>query len=519
MGCSSSNSSGATAATWRCQFCGASFASYTMADQHEKFQCPARQGGGAQWNPAVQQQGFAQNAYGGFAQQPGFGQQPGRPPQIAGPPAGQPQCMRCGQCGQVFGIPPGCAQVRCPKCNTVNALPNPQPQQATIPTQVYNQQMGMQQAMVCGQPGPQPSGRKKALLVGINYPRTQAELRGCINDVHRMRDLLVQMYGFPQSADSMLVLTDDQTNPNFQPTRANILRAMQWLSQGAQPGDVLFFHYSGHGAQQEDPSYAEEDGYDETICPGDFQRAGMIVDDEIFDSIVAPLPAGVKLTAVMDCCHSGTGLDLPFELKSGQWVEDDNPCHSQGDVILISGCQDDQCSSDGGGGYGRPMGAMTTALCNTLERQPMLTISQLLGELRGELRRGGFEQIPSITSSQRFDPQRKPFNPCDYIDGNTNPMLGRQLRKKKHPKRANLIHGGLGQMLMAGAAGFLVADMMMGGDVMSGLAIGGMDMAMGGAGMMAGGMEQAAAGGGGFLGEVFGGGGDLFGGGGGDFFD
>jgi metacaspase-1 len=29
--------------------------------------------------------------------------------------------------------------------------------------------------------------------------------------------------------------------------------------------------------------------------------------------MVRPLPMGCRLTAVMDCCHSGTGLDLPFE--------------------------------------------------------------------------------------------------------------------------------------------------------------------------------------------------------------
>merc|ERR1719221_1691849 len=436
-----------------------------------------------------------QNPYGGMPQQ-----------QFAQAPQ-QPQMMRCGRCQQVFGIPPGHAQVKCPKCLTINACPaQPAAPQPTIPTMVHNQHIGVQQAMV-GQPGPPPSGRKKALLIGINYPRTSAELRGCINDVHRMSGVLTGMYGFPRDQGSMLVLTDDQNDRRFRPTRANILEGMRWLAQGAQPGDVLFFHYSGHGAQQEDPSYAEEDGYDETICPGDFNRAGMIVDDEIFDLIVAPLPPGAKLTAVMDCCHSGTGLDLPFEWKYNNWMEEDNPCHSSGDVVLISGCQDDQCSSDGGGGYGRPMGAMTTALCNTLERQPMLTISQLLGELR----RGGFEQIPSITSSQRFDPQRKPFNPCDYIDGNTNPMLGRQFRKKKHPKRANLIHGGLGQMLMAGAAGFLVADLMMGGmsaDIVGGLAMGGMDMVGGGAEMMGGAMEGA----GGFMGDAAGGLDDFFGG-------
>lgn len=485
-----------------------------MADQHEKFQCPRRPGagGGGGFHPGAQQQPFmagqqpayAQNPY---AQQPGYAQNPyqqnpyqGSPP----PQQQQPQMMRCGRCQQVFGIPPGHAQVRCPKCQTVNAVPNPQPPQPTIPTNIYNQNLGVQQAQMCGQPGPPPSGRKKALLVGINYPGTSAELRGCINDVHRMAQVLTQMYGFPAAqTGAMMILTDDQQNPQYRPTRMNILRGLQWLAQGAQPGDVLFFHYSGHGAQQEDPSYSEEDGYDETICPEDFQRAGMIVDDEIFDALVAPLPSGVKLTAVMDCCHSGTGLDLPFELKYGQWVEDDNPCHSQADVTLISGCQDDQCSSDGGGGYGRPMGAMTTALCNTLERNPILSCAQLIDALRGELRSGGFDQIPSITSSQRFDPNR-PFNPCDMIMGNMNPQIGRQFRKKKHPKRANLMHGGLGQMLMAGAAGFLVADLLMGGmtaDIVGGLAIGGMDAMAGGAEMVGG----AAEGAGDFMGDMFGG--------------
>jgi len=379
----------------------------------------------------------------------------------------QGQAIRCGQCGQVFGCPPGHAQVRCPKCNMVNAVPVQQPQ-ATIPQNPYNQQLGTQPAVV-GQPGPAPSGNKRALLVGINYPGTRAELRGCINDVHRMQGMLVQMYGF--SPQAMMVLTDDSPNPQMRPTRQNILMALQWLAQGVQPGDCLFFHYSGHGAQQEDPTYSEEDGYDETICPMDFESAGMIVDDEIFDFIVAPLPSGAKLTAVMDCCHSGTGLDLPFIWQPHGWQEEDNPAHSAGDVVLISGCQDDQTSSDGGGGYSKPMGAMTTALCNTLERNPVLSHVEMLQGLRTELRRGGFDQIPSLTASQRFN-ANKPFTPCDNIDGNMNPQLGRQFRKKKHPKRPNLLQGGLGEMLAAGAVGFLAADMMMGGDIASGLMMG-----------------------------------------------
>lgn len=40
------------------------------------------------------------------------------------------------------------------------------------------------------------------------------------------------------------MLTDDAKDPRQQPTRQNILNAMQWLVSGAQPNDALFFHYS-----------------------------------------------------------------------------------------------------------------------------------------------------------------------------------------------------------------------------------------------------------------------------------
>ncbi|KAL0397419.1 UNVERIFIED_CONTAM: Metacaspase-1 [Sesamum calycinum] len=88
--------------------------------------------------------------------------------------------------------------------------------------------------------------------------------------------------------------------------------AMHWLVQGCQPGDSLVFHYSGHGSQQRDYHGEEVDGHNETLCPVDFETQGMIVDDEINATIVRPIPPGVKLHAIIDACHSGTALDLPF---------------------------------------------------------------------------------------------------------------------------------------------------------------------------------------------------------------
>jgi metacaspase-1 len=115
------------------------------------------------------------------------------------------------------------------------------------------------------------------LLIGINYFGTSNALKGCVNDVRRIAPFLNKRYGF-DFAD-MIILTDDQQDPRFQPTRENIIRAMHWLVKDARPNDSLFFHFSGHGGQTEDLDGDEEDGLDETIYPLDFKKAGMIVDD------------------------------------------------------------------------------------------------------------------------------------------------------------------------------------------------------------------------------------------------
>lgn len=88
---------------------------------------------------------------------------------------------------------------------------------------------------------------------------------------------------------------------------------MRWLVANVRPGDSLVFHFSGHGSQKVDDGGSDElDGFDETLCPLDYEINGMILDDEINETIVRPIPRGAKLHAIMDACHSGTVLDLPY---------------------------------------------------------------------------------------------------------------------------------------------------------------------------------------------------------------
>lgn len=49
-----------------------------------------------------------------------------------------------------------------------------------------------------------------------------------------------ERYGYNSS--NTVVLTDDSNEASHRPTRANILRAMKWLVEGAARDDALFFH-------------------------------------------------------------------------------------------------------------------------------------------------------------------------------------------------------------------------------------------------------------------------------------
>lgn len=57
----------------------------------------------------------------------------------------------------------------------------------------------------------------------------------------------------------------------------------------------------------------ESDGYDETIIPVDYGTYGQIRDDVLYKKLIGSMRSGVNLTCVMDCCHSGTVLDLPYK--------------------------------------------------------------------------------------------------------------------------------------------------------------------------------------------------------------
>ncbi|XP_022157714.1 metacaspase-4-like [Momordica charantia] len=144
---------------------------------------------------------------------------------------------------------------------------------------------------------------KKAVLIGCNYPGTNAELKGCMNDVKRMHECLIQHFGFSEDDISILLDTDDSFT---EPTGKNIRSALARLVGSAHPGDILFVHYSGHGTRLPAETGDDDDtGYDECIVPTDMN----LITDNDFRELVDRVPERCRFTIVSDSCHSGGLID------------------------------------------------------------------------------------------------------------------------------------------------------------------------------------------------------------------
>ncbi|KAI9219985.1 peptidase C14, caspase domain-containing protein [Blastocladiella britannica] len=255
-------------------------------------------------------------------------------------------------------------------------------------------------------------GRRKAVFIGINYTGTDSELSGCHNDVINLSNFLFENYPEYTEENSIILMDTEDASPDMLPTKENMMSAMRWLTEDAQPDDQLFFHYSGHGASIDDEDGDEADGMDEALCPLDYEEAGLIVDDDVHAILADSLPAGAKLLALLDCCHSGTIVDLPYlyctesdSLKvtaASRHVK--RARTTRGEVIAISGCRDDQTSADAQIDD-EATGAMSYALKRVLEENAdqELSYADVLIKMRRVLRKGKYTQVPQLTAGRPVD--------------------------------------------------------------------------------------------------------------------
>ena len=151
----------------------------------------------------------------------------------------------------------------------------------------------------------------RALLVGINkYPDPRNELRGCVNDILEMEHFITETNKvYPKQNIKKLT--------NKEATKKEILIQLKWLIEGAEDGDQLLFHYSGHGAQAPTKfTSLEKDGLDEIICPYDFDGTNKTsLRDKEFAQLFTGIPKGVHFVWISDCCHAEDLSRDPFKAE------------------------------------------------------------------------------------------------------------------------------------------------------------------------------------------------------------
>lgn len=282
---------------------------------------------------------------------------------------------------------------------------------------------------------------KKALLIGINYFKTDQELLGCGNDVKNIGAMLTQYFGYHNQAVTLLT----EENGTQRPTKSNIENCIRQLVNGCQKGDTLLLYYSGHGASIQDTNGDESDGKDEVIVPLDFNTNGVVTDDWLYNNLVVRIPEGVNLWVFMDCCHSGTMVDLRFNYKSRCMYKNTNtfpkgiPYNSadwttqyllsienartnqtpKGNVCLISGCQDEQTSADAFLGN-QNQGAFSHCLIETLKanikrmadgsaKMSTMKLGAFLKEINCRLILNNFNQVSQLSLSNQSDIVERDF--------------------------------------------------------------------------------------------------------------
>jgi len=254
-----------------------------------------------------------------------------------------------------------------------------------------------------------PAGKTKiALCMGINdYPGTNNDLQGCVNDAKDWAELLTNCYGFK---DCKVLL-------NNAVTKNNVKNAMEKMLTGSKAGDIMVITYSGHGTSVVDSQNDEIDGKDEAICLYD----GLLLDDEI-RAIFDKLPKDVKLTFISDSCFSGSVTrsflnamnDFSFYSKPKYMPpkNDDEAlrlmmlpvlksfAYSEKDMnhLLISGTDDKSYSYDANIN-GKPAGAFSYYAIKILKETPKITYNDFYKKLRTILPNSSYPQVPQLEGS------------------------------------------------------------------------------------------------------------------------
>ncbi|MBP9184113.1 MAG: caspase family protein [Fuscovulum sp.] len=260
----------------------------------------------------------------------------------------------------------------------------------------------------------------RAVIVGVSdYLVLDADLKGPSADAALMAETLLAR-GLDPAAVTVLASSVDGLPAGVttgQPTRDEILAALQAASAASASGDTVVFYFSGHGSQAPDASGDEGSGHDEILLPAD--AAGWkgaigavenaLVDDELQAWAQALMDRGVKVVGLIDACHSATGfraiggegvarvldpevLGIPNDAASAPATA---ALELTGDYVFLYSSQSDERSFEYPYGEdGLWHGEFTLRLAQVLAAAPQASWRQVLDAATDAMVQGPARQMP-----------------------------------------------------------------------------------------------------------------------------
>ncbi len=318
-------------------------------------------------------------------------------------------------------------------------------------------------------PGP-VAGKKWALIVAVgDYPRT-----GGWMDLSSGRDADVLAASLQSlQFDEILLLKDADAS------RVGIINAFEnQIISRITPGDVVFFHFSGHGQQISEelspPSLTKDelDGLDEALVPVDardnfqygvYEGQNHLTDDQLRDLLVRArqkLGPNGQMVLSVDACYSGTinrdaGLVRsrgtkkvfsPSEIKStnpekrgGGLVEASVSVEGSGlaPLVVISASRADEPNYETVDQTGQSIGSLSYALSRTFSRlKPNQSFEAFFRQLKYEMKQLAPNQTPQIEG----DVTQEVFGSANL------PLLGLQILRFDNPSTPVLQAGTLADL-------------------------------------------------------------------------
>lgn len=176
-------------------------------------------------------------------------------------------------------------------------------------------------------------GRKVSMNIGINYPNTDMQLNGCINDSGTMVQMAIDLginkkyiYMFVDSknrkyfSEKYYGNIKDVIGKSKYPSKKNIIDRLKYILRDENVS-VLMLTCACHGTQYDNKNDdVEEDNKDDAFCfvdnNGKYSKNTCMIDDEfrkIMNMYTKKRKNPIYIFCLIDICHSGTLLDFENE--------------------------------------------------------------------------------------------------------------------------------------------------------------------------------------------------------------